>query len=267
MKKRIIAALRAAQLLGSADWLRYHWHAWQASRENSRFLDHHPGFQVPSPHFLYEVSGSVAYQHYRDTGLAHAQIFWRCIGPYISAANFSVCEWGCGVGRIIRHVREVSRGRINRLAGTDYNAHMIDWCRGAIPDIEFHLNELMPPTVFETGAFDALYCCSVFTHLSEAAHHAWVAEIARILKPGGIFVFTTHSDRERLLPAEQQAFDNANLVVREGDREGGRIHLAYASPTFIRALLKGHQILQHVPSSSSGIGQDVWVARMGLGFR
>lgn len=263
MKKRIVAALRSAQLLGPADWLRYHWHALQASKENSRFLNLHPDFRVPSPDFLYEVSGSAAYQHYRDTGLAHAQIFWRCIGPYISAAHFSVCEWGCGVGRIIRHLRHVSLGRVNHVVGTDYNTRMIDWCRAAIPDIEFHINDLMPPTRFRTGAFDALYCCSVFTHLSEAAHRAWMAEIARIVKPRGIFVFTTHSDPDRLLPVERRAFDAGDLVVRAGDREGGRIHVAYASPVFVRTLLKDHQILQHVPGALSGIGQDVWVARMG----
>ena len=76
---------------------------------------------------------------------------------------------------------------------------MLEWCKSSIPDVEFYLNEPMPPTGVATASFDAVYCCSVFTHLSEQAHYDWAQEHIRILKPGGILAFTTLGDRGRLL--------------------------------------------------------------------
>ena len=44
---------------------------------------------------------------------------------------------------------------------------------------------------FDDATFDAVYAYSVFSHLSEVSHLAWIEEIARVLKPGGMLVATT----------------------------------------------------------------------------
>ena len=42
---------------------------------------------------------------------------------------------------------------------------------------------------FQDGTFDAVLCCDVLEHVRDLA--AVVAEVARVLKPGGVFVFDT----------------------------------------------------------------------------
>jgi 2-polyprenyl-6-hydroxyphenyl methylase/3-demethylubiquinone-9 3-methyltransferase len=42
---------------------------------------------------------------------------------------------------------------------------------------------------FETGSFDVVYCCDVLEHVDDVGKT--IAEIARVLKPGGAFLFDT----------------------------------------------------------------------------
>lgn len=69
--------------------------------------------------------------------------------------------------------------------------------------------------------FDAIYCVSLFTHLDEPAQDKWLAELARILKPGGIFVTTTHG---RLATSSCTLAELADLqrdgIVFRVDRKG-----------------------------------------------
>jgi len=49
---------------------------------------------------------------------------------------------------------------------------------------------LFPPTGFADASFDAIYGISVMTHLTAAARDAWLEELARLLRPGGIALVT-----------------------------------------------------------------------------
>jgi SAM-dependent methyltransferase len=51
----------------------------------------------------------------------------------------------------------------------------------------------MPPTSFPDQMFDLIYSYSVFSHLSEEAHLAWLKEFKRIMKPGGLLIVTTRA--------------------------------------------------------------------------
>jgi 2-polyprenyl-3-methyl-5-hydroxy-6-metoxy-1,4-benzoquinol methylase len=261
MKQSIISALRSVGLLHRADWMRYqinHLTEWRANRQ---FRSSQPDLIPPPPHLLYEISSSTALRYYWNDGRRMADFFWHHMNLYLPQPNPSVCEWGCGVGRIIRQLRAAANGKIGRLDGLDRDRAMIEWCRSAIPDLEFHVNKDMPPTDIPDATYDAVYCWSVFTHLSEVAHHAWIAELTRIVKPGGIVLFTTIGSQHNLLPIEKAAQDSGKLVVRQGPIEGARIYLAYASPSFVRKLVAGHQLLNFVPDTQTHIGQDLWVIR------
>lgn len=261
MKQRIVSVLRALRLLHAADWGRYRLDEWRQRRENERFRAENPAIALPPLDFLYEISGSASLRRYWHDGRRLADSLWRLMAPHLPRSNVAVCEWGCGIGRIIRHLPGAGEGRITRIAGMDYNARMVAWCRQAIPGIEFRQNALLPPSPFGDAEFDAAYCCSVFTHLSESNYHAWLAELFRIVKPGGVVAFTTLSESSKLLPDERQAFDSGRLVVRESKREGERVFVSYASPQFIQKLLGERPILAHVPATESGVGQDSWVVR------
>lgn len=47
---------------------------------------------------------------------------------------------------------------------------------------------------FPDSAFDVVYGISVFTHLSRESERFWLAELHRLLKPGGLAVMTVHGE-------------------------------------------------------------------------
>ena len=110
--------------------------------------------------------------------LEHFSINIRTIG--------SIFELGCGTARLLRHFRCLEGVR---LVGSDVNPEMVEWCKSNLPEIEFYHNELTPPLTFaEDNSFDFMLASSVFTHIPLNNQELWLAEILRILRPGGIFI-------------------------------------------------------------------------------
>ena len=98
----------------------------------------------------------------------------------------SIYELGCGTARLLRHFRCIEGVR---LVGSDVNPEMIEWCQANLTDIEFYHNELIPPLTFaEDESFDLMLASSVFTHIPLDTQELWLAEMQRILRPGGIFI-------------------------------------------------------------------------------
>ncbi len=100
-----------------------------------------------------------------------------------------ILDWGCGCGRVLRHFpREV----LPRLVGADIDTDNVEWCRRSFPAAEFHAVPLLPPTSLPGDSFDLVIGISVFTHLREQPQHAWLAELSRITRSGGLLLMTIH---------------------------------------------------------------------------
>jgi SAM-dependent methyltransferase len=98
----------------------------------------------------------------------------------------SIYELGCGTARLLRHFRCIDGVR---LVGSDVNPEMVEWCQANLPEIDFYHNELLPPLTFaEDNSFDLMLASSVFTHIPLDTQELWLAEMQRILRPGGIFI-------------------------------------------------------------------------------
>jgi SAM-dependent methyltransferase len=101
----------------------------------------------------------------------------------------SVLEFGCGWGRIVRwFLHDIEP---ERLWGIDCMPEAIALCRATNPYSRFELVNPFPPSTVPSEAFDLIYSYSVFSHLSEEAHLAWLTEFKRILRPGGLLIATT----------------------------------------------------------------------------
>ena len=161
---------------------------------------------------------------------------------------------------------ELLAGRECRLTGSDCNPRSVDWCRAHLPGIEFVTNGLQPPLPLPDDRFDAVYCFSVFTHLSEASQLAWAAELHRVLKPAGLLVLTTHGAAYRRLLAaagERRLFDEGRLVVQANYPEGRKLFLAVQPERWVRGkLLRGFAEADRDPRiHERDLVQDVWTAR------
>jgi len=111
-----------------------------------------------------------------------------------SFAEFStIVDWGCGSGRVARHVA-ASLEKHSKLIGFDIDAAAVKWANINVGPY-FKMCKAKPPLDQPTASVDLVYAYSVFTHLPADVLMIWVKEMARILKPGGVGLFTILSDR------------------------------------------------------------------------
>ena len=97
----------------------------------------------------------------------------------------SILDFGCGCGRVIRHLR--TRGKL--VIGSDIDSEAIAWCNENLSTIaKFDPNDPSPPLPYADASFDLIYAISVFTHLPEELAMPWLRELNRILRPGGLLV-------------------------------------------------------------------------------
>jgi SAM-dependent methyltransferase len=108
-----------------------------------------------------------------------------------------ILDFGSGYGRILRYFAKDAPGAA--LAGVDVNADFIEWCRAHMPQDEWHLVPSLPPTTVPKARCALVVSFSVFTHLSQASHLAWLEELHGWLEPGGVAVLTlwTHPSTSR----------------------------------------------------------------------
>lgn len=113
-------------------------------------------------------------------------------------------DFGAGWGRITRLLlRSLPPEAITAV---DVDARLVEAGATQLPGIDFMRLESGDRLPFADASFAVVIANSVFSHLSEAAHHFYVSEIARILAPGGLFVGTTLSLRTYRSWLEQAAY-------------------------------------------------------------
>jgi SAM-dependent methyltransferase len=259
--------LRTLHLLQSADYVMFAIDVLKNRKANKLFLAGHTDFIPPLAHLAYDAYNHTNWQLYYDMGLSHARLISDLTREHVSGDGIRICEWGCGPARIIRHLGEIPGFTRVELSGTDYNEETIAWCKKNIADVHFAKTGLEPPLPFETGALDCVYAISVFTHLSERMHYAWIEELFRIIRQDGILIFTTHGDTcaRRLLPADRKKYDSGSLVIKSQVEEGKKHYVAYHPPQFIKnKLLQNHVVIRHISVPSEyDMEQEVWVVRKG----
>ncbi len=103
----------------------------------------------------------------------------------------SVLDFACGFGRLTKPLfRLIPEAEI---FGCDIQRDLVSLCQRSFPKGHFITNEVAPPLDFDDSLFDLIFSYSAFTHFSETNHVAWLKELARTLKPGGVMLHTTHS--------------------------------------------------------------------------
>lgn len=97
-----------------------------------------------------------------------------------------VLDFGCGSGRLMRHFLAEAEG--TEIHGCDIDAPSIAWVqRHLCPPCHAHLCGARPPLPHPDGFFDVVLAVSVFSQLADG-WEAWLLELRRVLRPGGICV-------------------------------------------------------------------------------
>ena len=262
LKKRVSNLIRYLGLLQQVDWLRFQVERIKQGPKNKKFTKNHPNVPIPPDYLLYE-SFRLDYEKYYFGGKRSAQWLTQHLEKHLDLNKKDILDWGCGPGRIIRHLPQIIGNHCN-FFGTDYNEQSIHWCKANLPNITFHHNSLNATLPYKNRSMDVIYGISIFTHLSKQQHLDWFAELYRVLRPNGIMLFTTHGDnyKQKLTTAEQIKFEAGNLIERGNVTEGHRTYTAFQPPAFMKQLFKQAKVLEHIttqPKTSNWLPQDVWI--------
>jgi SAM-dependent methyltransferase len=186
------------------------------------FADRLPAFRpehpMPPAILRYRVSELVSVNEFLRIGEGCAQLIRLRAGTMgiDFTAGRRVLDFGCGCGRTIRWLLDDGA----EFHGADVDAVAIDWCKKHLVRAHFLANTPAPPLPYPGEWFDAVYCLSVFTHLDEPMQDAWLRELSRILKPGGVLLFTIFGSvaRKGLDEQGQETLDRRGFVHRRSQK-------------------------------------------------
>lgn len=108
-------------------------------------------------------------------------------------ARLSVVDVGCGTGETDRFLSP----RLGALHGADISRRSVERARRANPDVEYRPYDggVLP---FDDDAFDASFSINVLHHVVPDEREAFVAELARVVRPGGLVAVAEHNPRNPL---------------------------------------------------------------------
>lgn len=168
----------------------------------------------------------------------------------------NILDFGCGCGRTIRNLEKYTADSL--LHGTDIDSDAIDYCHRRFENMEFSVNQPLPPLVYPSNLFDLVYSISVFTHINEEYQYLWLAELARIVKPGGIVLLSVHgSSSWNTLPTEYVAKIRTKgfLYISENIWKGifpAWYQTAFHSEEYVRAeFSQFFKIIEYIPQGIS----------------
>ena len=139
-KAKLSNLLRQLNLIYVADLIRFRIQKFKNRKANAQFKKTHPDVVLPPDYLMYE-SFQMNYDKYYNGGRNMAKNLSEHFKKHIELKNKNILDWGCGPGRIIRHMPEVINNGCQFFA-TDYNKNSIDWCTKNLPNIQFNKNEL-----------------------------------------------------------------------------------------------------------------------------
>lgn len=102
----------------------------------------------------------------------------------------AVLDFGASSGRVVRAL-QAWRPDV-RWMGCDPNSGAMAWAHEHLPGIRFFESPGRPPLPLDDGELDAAFAISIWSHFDAEPARLWLAEMHRVVKPGGMLLITTH---------------------------------------------------------------------------
>jgi SAM-dependent methyltransferase len=130
---------------------------------------------------------------YRSTTLDYAETM-ALLRNQPAFAGREVLDLGVGTGRTTRYLAPLA----SRYVSVDASPPMVEHVRTHMPDIEIHQADMRDLGAFATSSFDfVLASCNLLDAVSHEDRLRVLAEVWRVLRPGGVFLFSSHNRRLR----------------------------------------------------------------------
>jgi SAM-dependent methyltransferase len=123
---------------------------------------------------------------------------------------------GCGTGETDTFLA----GRLGRLEGVDVAESVLETARARNPGVAYRSydGERLP---YDDGAFDLVFTICVVHHVPPPRWQSFVAELARVVRPGGVLTIIEHNPLNPLtrLAVSRCEFDDEATLLRRGRTE------------------------------------------------
>jgi SAM-dependent methyltransferase len=170
----------------------YRWRERRSARAVDDDLD--DGRPMPPADLVVLVSGP-SRRWFSERGREDADFFRGLAARHGAdlAGGLDVLDFGCGAGRIARWLAPEVIAADGTFTGSDLNPKLAGWCAANLAG-RYLANALQPPLALTEHSVDVVYAHSVLTHLTAPTARAWLGELARVLRPGGLALLTFHDE-------------------------------------------------------------------------
>jgi ubiquinone/menaquinone biosynthesis C-methylase UbiE len=182
-------------------------------------------FPVPPNSNMRKTSSRTIKQYVKSSLTTYAPIVTmaRFYGVKFDSST-KVLDFGCGVGRqlmpLTRHFPNA------RYYAVDVDPSSIEFIRKSYPGVAAEVNGFMPPLNFADNEMDLIYSVSTFSHFDLPTQSAWLKELFRITKPGGLVFPTIEGSRALAKIANNTLI--ANDEIKEKLLKDGVFYKEYA---------------------------------------
>lgn len=103
-----------------------------------------------------------------------------------------ICDMGCGPGQIARYLFEHGA----EVCGIDLSPGMIENAQNLNPEIKFQQGDMTALANIADNSFGGVAAFYSIIHIPKSSLKKALAEISRVLRPGGILLLTFHIGQE-----------------------------------------------------------------------
>jgi SAM-dependent methyltransferase len=137
----------------------------------------------------YPVSADEARAAWLETGREGREGLLGKLPAGWSFVGKTVLEFGCGAGRMLRHLLPEAE-QAEAFYACDVHGASVAWVDAHLcPPFRVFESGSLPPLPLADASVDLVYASSVFTHLTDTAA-AWLLELRRVLRPDGLLFAT-----------------------------------------------------------------------------
>lgn len=182
-------------------------------------------FPVPPNSNMRKTSARTIKQYVKSSLTTYSPIITmaRFYGVKFDSSTKAL-DFGCGVGRqlmpLTRHFPNA------QYFAVDVDPSSVEFIRKSYPGVIAEVNGFMPPLRFADNEMDLIYSVSTFSHFDVVTQSAWLRELFRITKPGGLVLPTIEGSRALAKIANETVMGNDEL--KETLRKDGVFYKEYA---------------------------------------
>jgi SAM-dependent methyltransferase len=182
---------------------------------------------------------------------------------HFGEAKPHLLDVGCGVGRM----HPLLLPLVSRLSGSDVSAASVARAAADNPEVSYRQGEggTLP---WEDGAVDATLAVCVLHHVPVAERTFFLAEMARVTRPGGLVILIEHNPWNPLtrLAVARCPFDHDAVLLKHGEaaerlREAGLLQVEsrhfLVAPSLATPLQRVESWLAGLPIGAQYITQGV----------